>query len=182
MLSAWGWNAMHLGSTLSRRRRIQRERRVKDRTIRRFMETAGARLPRWFQTAERILEEQREIDERDEDERTSRRLRDRTASLVGSHPVIVGSFLGIVVGAVTIRFLFGAEALAGGVLPAFPASPDGFWAELVSAYRTTPLGGTLAASPALGALGGLSWLMLGSASLAQKVVLAGAPVLAAILT
>ncbi|HET6714580.1 MAG TPA: glycosyltransferase family 2 protein [Actinomycetota bacterium] len=182
VLSAWGWNAAHVGGTLSRRRRIQRERRVKDRTVRRFMETAGVRLPRWFQTAERILVEQREIDERDEDETTSRRLRDRTASLVGSHPVIVGSFLGIVVGAVTIRFLFGADALAGGVLPAFPAGPDGFWAELVSAYRTTPLGGTLAASPALGALGGLSWLMLGSASLAQKVVLAGAPVLAAILT
>jgi hypothetical protein len=146
------------------------------------METAGVRLPRWFQTAERILEEQREIDERDEDESTSRRLRDRTASLVGSHPVIVGSFIGIVVGAVTIRFLFGAETLAGGVLPSFPAGPDGFWAELVSAFRTTQLGGTLSASPALGALGGLSWLMLGSTGLAQKVVLAGAPVLAAILS
>ncbi len=182
LLSAWGWNVAHLGGTLTRRRRIQRERRVKDRQIRRFMETAGVRLPRWFQTAERILEEQREIDERDEEETTTRRLRDRTASLVGSHPVIVGSFVATVIGAVTIRGLFGAEVLAGGVLPSFPVAPDGFWAELISAYRTTQLGGTLAASPALGALGGLSWLTLGSTGLAQKVVLAGAPVLAAILT
>ena len=159
-----GLEIAHLGSTLSRRRRIQRERRVKDRTIRRFMETAGVRLPRWFQTAERILEEQREIDERDEDETTSRRLRDRTASLVGSHPVIVGSFIGIVVGAVTIRFLFGAEALAGGVLPAFPAEPRRVLGRAGLGLPDDPLGGTLSASPALGALGGLSWLMLGSTS------------------
>ena len=182
LLAAWGWNLTHIGGTLRRRRRIQRERRVKDRQVRRFMETAGLRLPRWFQTAERILEEQREIDERDEDETTSRRLRDRTASLVGSHPVIVGSFVAIVVAAVTIRGLYGSEVLAGGVLPRFPDAPGGFWAELVSAFRTTGLGGSLSASPALGALGGLSWLTLGSTTLAQKVVLAGAPALAAILT
>jgi GT2 family glycosyltransferase len=182
VLAAWGWNVAHLGGTLRLRRRIQRERRVRDREIRRFMETAGLRLPRWFQTAERILEEQREIEERDEGETPSRRLRDRTASLVGSHPVIVGSFVGIVVGAVVLRGLLGGEALAGGVLPAFPARPSGFWAELISAYRTTLLGGSLAASPALGALGGLSWLTLASTGLAQKAVLAGAPVIAAILT
>jgi GT2 family glycosyltransferase len=182
LLAAWGWNVAHLGGTLRRRRRIQRERRVKDRQVRRFMETAGLRLPRWFHTAERILEEQREIDERDEDETTSRRLRDRTASLVGSHPVIVGSFVAIVIGAVSIRGLYGSEVLAGGVLPRFPDEPGGFWAELVSAFRTTGLGGSLSASPALGALGGLSWLTLGSTAMAQKVVLVGAPALAAILT
>jgi GT2 family glycosyltransferase len=181
VLSAWGWNVAHGGGTIARRRRIQRERRVGDREVRRFMETAGLRLPRWFQTAERILEEQREIDERDEDETTSRRLRDRTASLVGSHPVIVASFLGLVIGAVVFRHLLGSEPLVGGVLPAFPARPSGFWAELVSGYRTTGLGGPLAASPALGALGALSWMTLGSTSVAQKVVLAGAPVLASIL-
>jgi GT2 family glycosyltransferase len=182
LLAAWGWNVTHLGGTLARRRRIQRERRVKDRQIRRFMETAGLRLPRWFQTAERILEEQRDIEDRDEQETSARRLRDRTASLVGSHPVIVGSFLGIVLGAVVGRFLLGPEPLAGGVLPVFPGRPSGFWSELISAYRTTPLGGPLAASPALGALGGLSWLTLGSTAIAQKVVLAGAPVLAGVLT
>jgi len=182
LIAAWGWNVTHFGGTLARRRRIQRERRVKDRLIRRFMETAGLRLPRWFQTAERILEEQRDVEDRDEQETSARRLRDRTASLVGSHPVIVGSFIGIVLGAVAARGLLGPEALAGGVLPAFPARPAGFWAELISAYRTTPLGGPLAASPALGALGGLSWLTLASTAIAQKVVLAGAPVLAGVLT
>ena len=181
LLAAWGWNIAHLPGTLGRRHRAQKVRRVKDRKLRRFMESAGLRLPRWFQTAERILEEQREIEEGDEGQPVTRRLRDRTASLVGSHPVIVGSFLGVIVGAVAVRGLLGPGVLAGGVLPAFPAKATGFLQELDSAYRTTPLGGALAASPALALMGGLSALLVGSTSLAQKVLLAGAPVLAAIL-
>lgn len=181
LLAAWGWNVAHLPGTLGRRRRAQKARRVKDRRLRRFMESAGLRLPRWFQTAERILEEQREIELGDEGLPATRRLRDRTASLVGTHPVIVGSFLGVVVGAIAIRGLLGPGVLVGGVLPAFPAKASGFFQELDSAYRTTPLGGALAASPALAVMGGLSALLVGSTSLAQKVLLAGAPVLAAIL-
>lgn len=182
LLAAWGWNIAHLPGTVARRRRIQRVRRVKDHQLRRFMETAGVRWPRWFQTAERILEEQREIELDEEDQPASRRLRHRTASLVGAHPVIVASTLGIVVGVVVIRFMFGTQVLVGGALPAFPSSPSGFMAELVSAYRTTPIGGSLPASPALGVLGALSWLTVGSTAIAQKIVLVGAPVLAAILT
>ena len=83
--------------------------------------------------------------------------------------------------AVAIRGLLSAGPLAGGVLPSFPAHASGFFGELDSAYRTTPLGGTLAASPALAAMGGLSSLLLGSTALAQKVMLVGAPVLAAVL-
>jgi GT2 family glycosyltransferase len=181
LLAAWGWNLAHLPGSLSRRRRIQKARRVKDRDLRRFMETAGVRWPRWFQTAERILEEQREIELEDEDQPMSRRLRHRTASLVGSHPVIVASALGLVVGAVVVRFMLGTETLMGGALPVFPASPSGFMSELVSGYRTTAIGGSLPASPALGALGALSWLTLGSTSIAQKFLVAGAPVLGAIL-
>ena len=181
LLAAWGWNIAHLSGTWSRRRRVQKARRVKDRQLRRFMESAGVRWPRWFQTAERILEEQREIEAEDQGKPVARRLRDRTASLVGTHPVIVASVLGIAIGAVAIRSFLGPDALAGGALRMFPSSPAGFVAELVSAYRTTAIGGSLPASPALGALGGLSWLVFGSSSLAQKVVLAGAPVLGAVL-
>ena len=181
LLAAWGWNVAHLPGTLARRRRVQKARRVKDRSLRGFMESAGLRLPRWFQTAERILEEQREIELGGQGEPVARRLRERTASLVGTHPVIVASFLGALVGAVAIRSLLSPGTLAGGVLPAFPTSASGFFGELDSAFRTTPLGGTLAASPALGAMGGLTTLLLGSATLAQKAMLAGAPALAAVL-
>jgi GT2 family glycosyltransferase len=181
LLSAWGWNLAHLPGTLSRRRKIQKQRRTKDRALRRFLESAGLRIPRWFQTAERIFEEQREIEEDDEGQPVARRLRDRTASLVGTHPVIVASFLGVVIGAVAIRGLLGPEVIAGGVLPRFPSTPAGFFGELVSGYRTTGLGGSLLASPALGVFGGLSALLFGSTALAQKVFLAGVPALATVL-
>ena len=181
LVSAWGWNLAHLPGTLSRRRKIQKQRRAKDRTLRRFMESAGLRIPRWFQTAERILEEQREIEEGDEGQPATRRFRDRTASLVGTHPVIVASFLGVIIGAVAIRGLLGPEAIAGGVLPRFPSTPAGFFGELASGYRTTWLGGDLLASPALGLIGALSSLLFGSTSLAQKVLLAGLPALATVL-
>lgn len=179
--AAWGWNLAHLPGTLARRRRAQKARRVRDRALRRFMESAGFRSPRWFATAERILEEQRAIDEADEGEPIQRRLRDRTASLVGSHPVIVASFLALLVGAVAVRELIAAGTLAGGALPAFPDRVGGLFAELASAVRSTPLGGPLAPSPAVGALGALSVAALGDPHLAQKAILIAGPPLAAIL-
>ena len=179
LLSAIGWNVVHLPGTLRLRRTVQRSRRVKDRSLRRFHESAGLRLPRWFQTAERILEEQRDLG--DDDLSASRRFRKRTASLLSTHPVLVGSFFGTLLWISIVRGLFGLDQLAGGVLPAFPAEPSGFMTELVSAYRTTGLGGALAASPALGALAGTSWLSFTNTVLAQKVVLGGSLILAAVL-
>lgn len=181
LVAAWGWNVVHLPGTLSRRVRAQSVRKVRDRQLRRFMESAGLRLPRWFETAGQILVEQREIEQEDEGVSVRKRLRDRTASLVGTHPVVVASFLAVGVAAVAFRGLWGPEQLAGGALPGFPASWQGFFTELVSGYRTTPLGGTLAASPSLGAMGALSWLTFGSGAIAQKVLLAGGPILASVM-
>ena len=180
LLSAVGWNLVHLPHTLALRRRVQKARRVKDRSLRRFHESAGLRIPRWFQTAELILEEQRDLDE--DESSAPARLRQRTASLLSTHPVLVGAFLGSVLAVLVFRHLIAPDPLMGGVLPAFPERPSGFMTELVAAYRTTGLGGSLAASPGLGALAGISWLSLGSTVLGQKVVLAGSLVLAAVLT
>jgi GT2 family glycosyltransferase len=181
VVAAWWWSLAHLPGTVSRRRRVQKARRVRDRSLRRFMESAGVRSPRWFATAERILEEQRAIDEADEGEPIQRRLRDRTASLVGTHPVVVGSLLAIVVGAVAVRELVGLDVLAGGALPAFPSRAGDLIGELASAVRSTPLGGPLAPSPAVGALGALSFAAFGDPSTVQKAVLLAGPPLAAIL-
>jgi hypothetical protein len=180
VVAAWWWNLAHLPGTVSRRRRVQKARRVRDRSLRRFMESAGVRSPRWFATAERILEEQRAIDEADEGEPIRRRLRDRTASLVGTHPVIVASLLAIVIGAVAVRELVALDVLAGGALPTFPARAGDLFAELASAVRSTPLGGPLAPSPAVGALGALSVAAFGDPSTVQKAVLLAGPPLAAI--
>jgi GT2 family glycosyltransferase len=181
LVAAIGWNVVHLPGTLGRRRRVQRRRRTRDHQLRRFMESAGLRIPRWFQTAERILEEQRELEEDEVGEPAARRLRHRTASLFAAHPVIVMSFVAAIVAGFAMRHLLGPPALAGGSLPAFPATPGGFFDELASGVRSTGLGGPLAASPALGAMGGLSLLLFGSTSLAQKVLVAGLPMLAGIL-
>jgi hypothetical protein len=181
LLAAWGWNIVHLPGTIVRRVRAQSVRKVPDRQLRRFMESAGVRLPRWFTAAGQIFEEQREIDEQDVDASVGRRLRDRTASLVGAHPVVVASFLGALVAGVALRGLLGPEPVHGGALSMFPDSWRGFFGELVSGYRTTGLGGTLAASPSLGAMGALSWITFGSTALAQKLLLAGGPILASIM-
>src|SRR5438034_11171818 len=134
VLAAIGWNVAHLPSTLRARRHVQKHRRIKDDVLRRFTESAGLRLPRWFMTAERILEEQRDLEAEEEDEPAAVRLRQRTVSLVSTHPVIVACFLGIVVGTLAARGLFGSGPLFGGAIPAFPSSSSGFFAELVSAY------------------------------------------------
>ena len=181
LLAAIGWNVAHLPSTLAARRTVQRNRRVRDHELRRFTESAGLRLPRWFMTAERILEEQRELGDEELGDRRATRLRHRTVSFVSAHPVIVASFLGAIVCALSFRIVLSSGPLFGGAIPAFPDRASGFFAELVSAYRTTPLGGTIAASPALAGMGGLSALVLGSTSIAQKVMVAGGPILAAIL-
>ena len=139
------------------------------------------RLPRWFTAAGQIFDEQREIEEQDEDASVSRRLRrsDRVARRVAPRR---GRLVPrVVVAAVAFRQVPAPETLHGGVLPLFPGTWRGFFAELASGYRTTGLGGTLAASPSLGSMGALSWLTFGSTAIAQKVLLAGGPILASVM-
>src|SRR5436309_2956953 len=171
LLAAWAWNLAHLPSTVRRRVRAQSVRTIPDRNIRRFMESEFFRPPRWFVEAERILGEQIELEE--EVERPP--VRARFASLAGEHPVLVAWTLGLGIMALAYRFLMGPEVMQGGALAAFPSGPTGFFHELLSGFRTTVLGGSQAASPALGALGGLSAVSLASTGIAQKLLLALLP-------
>jgi GT2 family glycosyltransferase len=181
LLASIGWNVTHLGGTLRRRRTAQRARTVRDHSLRRYTASAGLHLPRWFQTAERILEEQRELGEEDAGRPASQRLRRRTASFVSVHPVLVAAVVGAIVWAFAVRSLLSPSVLVGGVLPAFPGSPNGFFRELVSGFRSTGLGGSAAASPGLAVLGALSSVSLGSTALAQKVIVISGPIVAAVL-
>ena len=164
LLSAWTWNLVHLPSTLRRRIRAQSVRSVRDRSVRRFMESAFFRVPRWFQRAELILEEQ--IEEESEEPR----LRARAASLASQHPALVAWTLAALVAVLAYRRVFGSAALYGGALAHFPAGPGDFFHELLSGIRTTGLGGSEAASPALAGLGGLSGVLF-STAVAHKVLL-----------
>jgi GT2 family glycosyltransferase len=176
LLSAWGWNIVHLPGTLRRRVRAQSVRSVRDRAVRRFM--AGTfRLPRWFERAEELLEEDFEGINEDESVRPMGR---RAASMAVGHPVLLGSAIGILLAAVAFRHFVGPETIEGGALAAFPGSPTELFGELLSGVRTTVLGGAQASSPALAAMGAVSWLSFGNADLAEKLLLAGLPVLAAV--
>ncbi len=181
LLAGIGWNITHLGGTLRRRRDTQRARSVRDHALSRYTASAGLHLPRWFQTAERILEEQREVGEEDAARPAAQRLRHRTASFVSEHPVVVGAFVGVLVWGFSARALVSPNPLVGAVLPAFPSAPGGFFSELVSGFRTTGLGGTAAASPGLAALGGISYLSLVNTALAQKLIVIVGPALATVL-
>jgi GT2 family glycosyltransferase len=164
-LSAWGWNIVHLPGTLRRRLRAQSVRSVRDRTVRRFM-ASTFRLPRWFERAEALLEEQLE-----EGTEEAPRFRERAATVAGAHPVLVTSILAIGLGALAFRTVAGPQALTGGALAAFPSSAGAFFHELAASTRSTILGGVQPASPALAGLGALSWVSFGSPAVAQKFLL-----------
>jgi GT2 family glycosyltransferase len=174
LASAWTWNLVHLPSTLRRRVRAQSVRSVGDGAVRRFMQSALIRMPRWFQQAERILEEQLE------DEGTRVPVRARALSLGSQHPVLVGWVFGAAVALLSYRVLMSAPALEGGALPAFPGPATTYFGELLSAVRTTGLGGTSAASPALALLGALAWLPGFGGAVVAKLLLGALPPLAAL--
>ena len=173
-LAAWGWNVAHLPGTLRRRLRAQSVRSVRDRTVRRFM-ASTLRLPRWFERAEALLEEQLE-----EGTEEAPRFRERAATIAGAHPVLVTSIFAIAIGALAYRTIIGPQALTGGALAAFPSSAGAFFHEWAASTRSTILGGVQPASPALAGLGALSWVASGSPAVAQKLLLCALPPVAAI--
>jgi GT2 family glycosyltransferase len=175
LASAWTWNLVHLPSTIRRRVRAQSVRNVRDGAVRRFMQPALIRVPRWFQQAELIFEEQLE------DEREHVPVRRRARSLATQHPVLVGWVVGAAVGLLAYRVLTSTPVLDGGALPAFPSLAGTYFSELVSGVRTTGLGGPYAASPALALLGALAWLPGFDGATVQKLLLAALPAVAAIL-
>lgn len=179
ILLAWSWNVLHLPGTLRRRFRAQRVRRVRDRAVRRYMAPATIRLRRWVEAAAGLLVG-RGVGGLEGEEIEVPPLRTRAVALARAHPVAVAWVLFGAVAVLAYRHLAGPAPLVGGALPAFPGSPTDFFRELVSGYRTTGLGGTEAASPALALLGALSAVLFGSPSLAQKALLALLPALAGV--
>jgi GT2 family glycosyltransferase len=171
VLAAWGWNLSHLPGTLRRRIRVQAVRATPDRSIRRSMAPTAYRLRRWGATALQSL-----TPKPDAADGLSLRPGVRSLGYASAHPVVVTGVATIVLAAIAYRHLAGAQELAGGGLATFPSSPEGFFRELVSGLRHTGLGGSHAASPALGLLGIGSVLTLGSPALLQKLLLLLLPV------
>jgi GT2 family glycosyltransferase len=175
VLAAWGWNIAHLPGTLTRRRQAQKARRVPDRRIRGAMVPAWIRLRRMAVTTAQTFLPRRTHD----DEPTLSR-RARLGRLALGHPVATAWVAAAVLAAFAYRHLAGASPLLGGGAVSYPPGPAGFFRELVSGVRTTGLGGTAAASPALGLLGLGSVLAFGSPPFLEKVLLLVLPAAAAV--
>src|SRR4029079_9847213 len=99
------------------------------------------------------------------------RLRQKAAAIAIGHPVLIACVVGLALGAVSIRHLIGPHGLTGGARPTFPTNFGAFFEELVSGVRTTVLGGTQPASPALAVLGGLTWASVRNGALAPHAML-----------
>jgi hypothetical protein len=125
---------------------------------------------------ERPVEDERPIEEQEELELPS--IGARTVGFARAHPVATAWVLVAIVATFGYRHLVGPGPVQGGAVAAFPSTPHEFFTELVSGVRTTGLGGTDAASPALAALGALSSVLFSSTELAFKALLMLLPPLA----
>jgi GT2 family glycosyltransferase len=175
VLAAWGWNLTHLPGTLARRVRTQATRTTPDRQVQRYMAPAAIRLRKWAMTAAEAL-----LPARSEPVERRLALHTRAIGFAGAHPVVVAWIVAGVVALVGYRGLFGASPLSGGALAAFPRSAGTFFEEFASGLRSTGLGGSQAASPALGFLGLGSLLTFGSPGLFQKLLLLSLPAAGAV--
>jgi GT2 family glycosyltransferase len=178
MTTAVWWNIRHLGGTLRLRRRAQRARRARDHEVRKFMAPAGELARRWAIAASEWARPQ-ETELADVDARPVSGWR-LAGQFAAAHPLLVAWVAAALLAAVAYRHLVGAHPLAGGAIASFPSSATGFFGELVSGVRTTGLGGTQAASPALGMLGLGSAAALGNTDLLQKAMLFVLPAAAAV--
>jgi len=182
VLAAWGWNVAHLPGTVRRRFQAQSVRSVPDREVRRYMAPASDRLRRWAGAARQALiplSSPGTAEGEDEEEpQPSGPIHRQVVRLAVAHPVATAWVVAAVLGLVAYRDLFGASPLAGGQLLAIPSSPSGFFRELLSGLRHPGLGGSQAASPALGLLGAGSVLSFGNAALFEKVLLFALPAVA----
>jgi GT2 family glycosyltransferase len=176
--AAWGWNLSHLPGTLSRRVRVQASRIVSDRSVRGTMAPAWIRLRGWALSAGQSLLPEREAEPAEG--AAPAPFRTRVAGFAAAHPVATAWVVGIVVAMLAYRRLLLASPLLGGALRIPPPSPSGFFRELVSGLRHTGLGGSQAASPALGILGIGSVVTFASPALLQKALLLGLPPVAAV--
>src|SRR5438132_3640010 len=174
VLAAWGWNVAQLPGTLRLRARTQAERAVPDRSVRRSMAPMAIRIRQRAASFAGSFVAAREA------EGPERSGPGGVVGLAVSHPVATAWAVAVVLMLLAYRNVLFASSLSGGALPAFPATPTGFFAEFLSAVRSTGLGGTHAASPAVALLGVGSVITLGGTALLQKLLLVLLPLAGAI--
>ena len=176
VLQALQWNLAHLPSTLRGRVRAQRARTEHDAVVTDLMHHGATRLRAQFERAvEAVVGD---VEEQDEDDIV--KPRPRLTDRIRAHPGAAVIFLAILLVVIGARTLMTTQQLAGIDLFPFPSSMRSFFSAFASGWRGPLAGGTAPATPGLVLLGLISFITFGSGWLAQRVLLIGLPIVAAL--
>ncbi len=183
-LKAVGWNLAQLPTTLALRRGVQRLRRRTDKDLRPLFASPWARLRdygeaigTWLSGARtpRLLEDSTAPAVRQPQSRT-------LAAYLRAHPsMIVGPVLLVLYLVGAVRLLGGGQLVGGQVLP-WPDHATDFVRTYVGPWHGDPMGSWSFSPLIQPVLGLLSYLGLGSAWLAQRIIVLGMLPLAFLLT
>ncbi|HEV3475583.1 MAG TPA: glycosyltransferase, partial [Actinomycetota bacterium] len=180
IVGAWGWNLIHLPGTVRRRARAQAVRAVSDHDVTRFMSPSSTRLHDLGLQASAALIGGRVAHVEEGEEPEAAPLPQRVASVVTSRPVAVGWVVGVLLTVLAFRDVLFVSRLQGGAFPVMPDGPSAFFREFASGWRTTGFGGSLPPTPALIPLGVGSVITLANPHLLGRLIIALAPLLAAV--
>jgi len=177
LIRALGWNSLHGVQTLTERRRVQRERKIPDRRLRRLMVRESTRVRAYTgHQADRLEEAWGRL------AATIAARRDALRAL-GSRAIGVGialSLLGVIAVLLAFRHhLWGPPAAVGELLP-YPERATALLRAWVSPWQGIGLGQPGPAPPALALLGLVPLVTLGAAGAAQKFLVLGLGVIALI--
>ena len=172
---ALGWNLITFPQTLSERARVQKERRVPDRRLRRLMVRESTRVRSYVGHQADRLEE----------------AWGRRAELIGRRSMDIRSvgaglkgwpLVALLVGVAFLvlgfrEILFAPPAAVGELLP-YPERGTGLWRAFLAPWRAVGLGEPGLALPAFAILGIVPILTLGAVGIAQKALILGLAVIA----
>lgn len=175
---AYAWNIGQIPRTLRRRRRVQQRRAVSDGEIMRLFAPGLPRLRTYTEALGSWLAGGSTRALIDDDQLEAERL-DQPGGMqalvraLRAHPAVTaGTVLGLAFVLSSLRLLGGGQIVGGEIAP-WPADPLAFFTAYLSPWVTEPLGSAAAASPVQAVLGLLAVAGLGSAWLAQRIVVLG---------
>jgi len=181
VVRAYLWNASQLPRTLRRRRHVQRGRMVRDAELAGLFAPGLPRVRAYTEalagwvaggTTKAILDEP-DADPDTDHETEGRGAQPAWIRVPREHPAAcAGIALLVLYLAGMLPVLAGGPLLGGEVAP-WPGNPGAFLRTWAAAWGPGPLASSVPASPFTAVLGGVSALGLGSAWLAQRLVVLG---------
>ena len=172
LVGAWAWNVRHFGELRPLRALVRRSRAVPDSEVRRLQARGSVRLTLYLQRRLHAEERARALVEAGHE----------LVESVGNGPARAAAVL---LGVLVLALLVGSRHLLSGRLPAlgqfapFPR-PTTLLTHVFDGWRTTGMGSTSPAPPALGVLGVAGVLFAGHMGILAKLAVLGAwPVAAA---